>query len=149
MTTRLFLSLALVASLAACGTRMNPMNWFGSSTEETTEIVEPDRVTVEDRVLIDRITAMTIEPSDAGAILRIIAQSDTPGAYDVTFVGLNGGLPDPNGVLTFEMRVRLPDPAEPLGLKVLNAAHYVGAFELQNTDRIIVKAAENQRSVRR
>lgn len=149
MTTRLLLIFAALLTLAACGSRLNPMNWFGTSTEEPTLAVVPERETVDERVLIDRIAAMAIEPADNGAILRITAQSDIPGAYDVTFVGLNGGMPDVAGVLTFEMRVKLPNPAEPLGLTTLHAAHFVGAFELQNTRRIIVKAADNQRSVRR
>lgn len=149
MTPRIILTLALLLTLTACGSRLNPMNWFGTSQEETTTAVAPERETVDERVLIDRITKMTIEPAGNGAILRITAQSDTPGAYDVTFVGLNNGLPDEKGILTYEMRVKHPAPTNPDGLKTLLAAHFVGAFELQNTRRIIVKAADNQRSVTR
>lgn len=149
MTTRIVLSLTLVLALAACGSRMNPMTWFGPSREEPTIAVQPERVTVEERVLIDRITALKIEPAGNGAILRITAQSDTPGAYDVTFVGLNDGLPDDKGTLTFEMRVMHPTPPQPSGLRTILAAHFVGNFALDRTRRIVVKGATNQRSINR
>lgn len=37
---RVILALALMTSLAACGTRLNPFNWFGEGREERVRVSE-------------------------------------------------------------------------------------------------------------
>jgi hypothetical protein len=84
------------------------LNPFGSSEE----VDSTGRPVIQDpTVLIERLESVVPEPALRGLILRATAIAATEGYHTAQFVAQNEGLPDENGIVTFEFRA-IP-PASP------------------------------------
>lgn len=97
------MALAGIAPLAACGTRLNPFNWFGRG-EETEEVVAADAV-VDPRPLVPQITRLVVDPHPSGAIVRVTGLPPRQGWYDGALLRVPGTEP---GVLAYQLRAYPP-----------------------------------------
>lgn len=142
--------LAATLVLAGCGqvrdSRANPFNWFGGSQEgaQLGEIKPEDG-----RPLVAEITALTVEPTSTGALVRAEGRVPAQGWHSPTLVAENNGRPV-NGVLTYRF---IASPAiaanEPGGARIVTAVAPVSAMTLDQVARIVVAAEANSRSVNR
>jgi len=153
MTRPILALLALTLVLASCGSvrtsRMNPLNWFGASSEEAR--LGPVASEIDNRALVRSVTALSIEPTSSGALVRAEGMTASQGWWDAALVAENNGRPV-DGVLTYRFVVAAPrgtlQGTVPRTQTVVVAAT-VSQFQLENIDRIVVIGAENSRSVRR
>ena len=141
----------LIATLvvAGCGSRLNPMNWFGSSEETVAEA--PAGFAAETRPLVAEVTELRIERISTGAIVRATGLPPIQGHWDAELVPTNLRSLE-NGELIYEFRLRAP--LDPLPSSTVRSREVVVAadlsnVELRNVRRVTVIAAGNKRSVRR
>lgn len=175
---RIFLSLLVVSSLALAGcsgwrdSRANPSNWFGSSeprrvvkadsTEEVNPLI-PERTGIFDKspedesyegTPVDQVTALSIERTPGGAIVRATGLPLRQQAFDARLVteGDEGDEPKPvDGVLTFELSA-VQSRTAPQGserTRRLHVARFVSDQTLAQTRAIRVVGARNERVSRR
>ena len=79
---RAALILSVIVSLAACDSRINPLNWFGGDREQRVRVDpdDPSRVTlIDSRVFISEITQLSVEQTTAGAIIRATGVAPSQG----------------------------------------------------------------------
>lgn len=143
---------ALVATLvvAGCGTRLNPFNWFGPS-EETLNAA-PETFTNDLRPLVAQVTALKIDRTPDGAIIRAVGLPPTQGFWQAELVPLNRGEPDENRTLSFEFRAFEPlDPARVSTeqSREVVVGQFISSFALRDVRRISVVGASNTRTVNR
>ncbi|WP_284264190.1 hypothetical protein [Roseicyclus amphidinii] len=145
---RVILSLALVTSLAACGaSRLNPLNWFGGDREtrvETVEAAEPADL----RGLVAEVTALSVEATSQGAIIRATGLPPTQGFWEAELVEVARG----EGSITYEFRV-FP-PVTPARVSTAQSREVITGTQLSNRElaeirRVTVIAAQNSRTVSR
>ncbi|KPQ07885.1 MAG: hypothetical protein HLUCCA12_02130 [Rhodobacteraceae bacterium HLUCCA12] len=148
-----FALLALSLVLAGCGgfrdSRVNPMNWFGGSTEESA--LGPLTLENDNRVLVGSVSSLAIERTSTGALVRAEAQMPGIGWWDVELVPENEGRPV-DGVLSYRFLAAAPRNREARaagGSQTLVAAAPVSEFTLEQVSTIVVRGAESSRSVRR
>lgn len=146
-----FVAAGLVATLivAGCGTRLNPMNWFGSSEETVAEA--PAGFGEDPRPLVAQVTELRIERITTGAIVRATGLPPTQGYWDAELVPTNLTTLE-NGELIYEFR--LQEPLDPMISSTARSrdifvAADLSQHELQGVRRITVIGASNRRSVRR
>src|SRR5690606_3167715 len=100
-----------ICLLTACGfgqSRLNPLNWFGPSEERVRLIPEGGFVSDSDRrSMVERVTALTVEPVIGGALIRATGLPPIQGYWDGELVSTNRLTPE-NGVLTLEFRIKPP-----------------------------------------
>lgn len=76
MSRRLMVLMVALLATAGCsavsGSRLNPFNWFGRSEEVAVSDAAPAHL-ADPRPLIDQVTALTVDPTPGGAILRATA----------------------------------------------------------------------------
>ena len=107
------LAALLIASLAVSGcgriseSRINPRNWFGHSREDRRPDLGPTSNVIDNRALVPAVTAMTIEATSSGAIVRAEAVMPSAGWWDPALVPENFGRPQ-GGVLTFRFVAAAP-----------------------------------------
>jgi hypothetical protein len=115
MQRRAVLILPVAALVAGCGfteSRLNPFNWFGGGEEEVATFVPPDPVEADTRPLIAEVTALSIERTPGGAIVRATGLPPTQGFWGAGLLVENRGVADDGGTLTYQFRVLPPeDPA--------------------------------------
>lgn len=170
---RTHLAAVIVTGLvvSGCGfgqSRLNPVNWFGKSTEIDQPVVDEGTVNplmpeernrngllsgpeaVDNSVLIQSVSDLRIEPTSSGAIVYAQGRSARQGAYSATL------RPRPsesgNGVLTLEFRVLYPNEPTSAGTEVtrtVHAAQTLSVDELAALSKIRVVAAQNARETRR
>lgn len=157
--------------LAGCGgwstSRANPANWFGSRSapapEATDDSVNPllpetpdtifaarrARRSVYQGTLVDQVTALALEPTAGGAILRVTGQSLRQDAHDVRLTSDTDGTPVA-GVLSYRLRAIQPDdaPQGPPESRTFQAALPVSRQTLAGVDTIEVIGARSSRSLR-
>lgn len=107
---------------------------------------------VDARVLIDQLTDAKIEPALRGVILVAKGLSPTQGYARAALLPRNKGLPDENGIVTFEFRVEPPptlQPAGPQRTREATAAVFIQDADLADIRGFQVVAARNTLSVRR
>ena len=151
MTRPILALIALSLVLAGCSgvrqSRMNPLNWFGSSTEES--VVGPVRLENDNRVLVQSVTSMSIERTSSGALVRAEAQMAGQGWWDAALVAENGGRPV-DGVLTYRFVAAAPRGPMPGGRpQTLVVATPVSEYLLEEVSTVVVRGASNSRSTRR
>jgi hypothetical protein len=149
--------LALVVAglvLSGCGrlgeSRLNPMNWFGSSREEAPDL-GPTELAVDNRPLVAQITDLTIERTSSGAIVRATAMTPTPGWWDPALVAENFGRAT-DGVLTLRFVAAPPREAVTApsnSARQLIAVYPVSEALLETLSAIVVTGQENSRRTRR
>lgn len=152
--------IAAVAALTLTGacsglreSRLNPVNWFGRSTEAATVSPGPaaPAAPADGRVLVEQVTFMAVEPTPGGVILRATGLPPTQGWWDAELVAENDGLPV-DGVLVFRFLVAPPPAPQPVSTPVsreVTAAVYISDIRLREVRRIIVRGALNERVSRR
>lgn len=151
MTRAIILIFAVSLTLAGCGSRFNPLNWFGSSQNEN--LVEDVDVEVfqDPRPRANTITELKIERTPGGAIVHATAVMASQGWYAPELVALNDGNPV-DGVMTYDFRVVPPKQETGVGTtrsREITAGAFLSDIALQQVRVIRVNGAENSRSVRR
>lgn len=151
MTRPIFALIALSLVLAGCSgvrqSRMNPLNWFGSSTEESQ--LGPVTLETDNRALVAAVTALSIERTSSGALVRAEAQMPGQGWWDAQLIAENQGRPV-DGVLTYRFVAAAPrQPALGGRAQTLLVATPVSEFMLAEISTVVVRGATNSRSARR
>lgn len=147
-------ALAALMLLTGCaGVRqsaLNPLNWFGSSSEtRTNPVAVPARL--DGRPLVAQVTDLAVEPVTGGAIVRAVGLPPTQGWWDAELVPDNDFEPV-EGELAFRFAVAPPNMPRPQGApstREVSAGIFVSDFKLANTRRITVAGAGNARSTAR
>ncbi|MCC5955632.1 MAG: hypothetical protein JJU07_05975 [Natronohydrobacter sp.] len=155
MTKPLLAALALVLALGACGSigqsRLNPMNWFG---RESTETLAPSggwNSTVDRRALVPAVTELEVIPTTGGALVRASGLTATQGWWDVELRPVNDERPL-DGALIYEFVVASPRGAAATSTeasRTVTAGVKISTSRLQGVSRIIVRGAQNARTVSR
>lgn len=153
------LPLLLILTLTATGcarvaeSRLNPLNWFGSSTPANVDaqgnlrpLVTADMInrTVDGRILIDSITALEVNRTPDGAIVRATGVAATQGGFNAQLVPVASD----GGVLTLAFRVEVPQgfqPQGPAATRQITVARALSNADLAGIRSIRVQAARNAR----
>ena len=172
------LSVVLIAG--ACATvresRINPLNWFGSSTsepaatqtaeaspQEANPLIPRERPRIrlgrrnqerelEDGTLIANVSELVVERVPGGAIIRVEGIADRQGVHSVRLTPADPELRPEDGVLTFRLEGVTPDRARSGGPD--RARRVVAAVSLTDQQlggvRVIrIEGAQNVRTTRR
>lgn len=145
---RVILALAVMTSLAACGTRLNPFNWFGNDREERVSVQEQAETSADPRALVADVVDFAIAPTPQGAILRAMGRPQTQGYWEAELVEVERTAT----TLVYEFRVFPPLTATPAGTPQSREAItglQLSNFDLAGIRSITVIAAENRRTVSR
>lgn len=155
MTKPLLAALAMVLALGACGTmresRLNPMNWFGRESTETLAPSNGWETTVDRRALVPVVTELEVIPTTGGALLRASGVTQTQGWWDVELRPVNDERPL-DGALIYEFVVASPGRPTNVsteGSRSVTAGVKIPAPRLQGVSRIIVRGAQNARTITR
>lgn len=175
MQRRVFLSMAGAFTLAGCGgfreSRINPRNWFGRSTSrprdatatapESGNPLIPDR---EDSIFrrrnresvyqgtpVDQITALAVERTSEGAIIRATGQTERQGAFDIRLVPEQPMDAPVSGVLSFAMQAIQPSdtPQGAARARQVQAGVFVSNQTLEQVTQVRVRGLRNERVSRR
>lgn len=145
--------LACAFVLSACGqareSRLNPLNWFGASREGPQ--LGQTAAEIDNRPLVEQITALSIERTSSGALVRVEGVAPSQGWWDPALVAENNGRPV-DGVLTYRFVAAAPRTPQPAGnarVRTLTAAAPVSEIILEQTARIVVAGESNSRSINR
>lgn len=148
MKTPLLAALSLVVVLGACGSRLNPFNWFGRSAPVDTVLITQAEA-VDPRALVDEVLSLDIEAFPGGAIIRAEGRTPVQGYWDAELVARPI---EKEGVLIYDFRVLPPinrtDVNAPRSRQVAVAVS-LSDIKLQGISQIIVQGARNARAVRR
>ncbi|WP_416916109.1 MAG: hypothetical protein ACMUJJ_04490 [Roseicyclus sp.] len=145
---RATLALALILSLAACGTRLNPFNWFGGDREERIAVTETAAEPTDARRLVPEVVDLAVDATAQGAIVRAIGRPPVQGYWEAELVEVARE----GSSITYEFRV-FP-PLTPTREGTAQSREVIVAASLSNFDlagirTITVIGAENRRSVNR
>ncbi len=153
--------LVAAMTLSACGTRLNPLNWFGRSRAEapraegTANPLIPERSMFQrnrDEVYlgaaVDQITALRVDRAAGGAILRIEGLAARQGAFDVRVVKDKDAKP---GTLSYTLKAVMPvnRPVGPSSARGITAAKFITDGDLAGVRKFVVNGARNARSTAR
>jgi hypothetical protein len=149
-------ALTAVLFLSACGSfsgsRLNPMNWFGRESEETTSLIPAGGYrNVDNRAAVSQVTEMALERRPGGAVLRATGLPPTQGWWDAELRAENDG-EAVDGVLLFTFVAAEPRGAAAQGSatsREITAAVFLSDIRLSGAREIRVQGAQNARSVRR
>jgi hypothetical protein len=142
------LSVALLPGCARIAeSRLNPANWFTSRAAEIEKfsVARP----ADPRPLIDMIVDAALEPLPSGAVLRAKGRAARQGYWmaDLVVTGL-----DKDGNLVVDFRAipttAGPGPESPPRTREITAAVSLRADTLASAKRIILRSAENEKSLR-
>ena len=157
------LPIVLIASLSLTGcarladSRLNPFNWFGSSTQETA-VQDPADIrplvpegagqVVDSRGLVAQVAELRLNRTPDGAILRATGIASTPGSFNAQLVPVS----QEAGTLTFAFRAEVSATGQqdaPSAARQVTVARVMSNAELAGIRRIRVQAANNARVVSR
>jgi hypothetical protein len=147
---RLFRSAVFVSlvALSACAgvrdSKVNPFNWFKKSRPEP--VMAMPVAPVDDRMLVENVLSLAVEPFPGGAIIRATGLPPTQGYWDAELVAQPV---DDNGKLVLEFRI-FP-PVTPAGVVNQQSREVVAGLRLSNIKldgvrQIVVQGASNARS---
>lgn len=146
---RATLALALILSLAACGSRLNPFNWFGGDREEriaARQVVETEPG--DQRQLVAEVVDLAVDPTPQGAIVRAMGRPPVQGFWEAELVEVERT----DGAIVYEFRVFPPitqtREGTPQSREVIVAAN-LNNFDLAGIRSITVVGAQNRRTVNR
>ncbi|WP_241524099.1 hypothetical protein [Oceaniglobus indicus] len=154
MTGRLIATLMILTIAVGCGrvadSRLNPLNWFGSSRPVAVTPVTASE-TGDPRPLVDQVIALRIDRNAGGAIIRATGLPAQQGYWDGELIALNDGEPV-NGVI--EYRFHIKPPLTPTRVSTQQSrevivGQYLTRQELDNVREIRVSGARNARAVSR
>lgn len=153
--------LCLGLSVAGCArltdSRLNPLNWFGRSTsqpvsatatQEIRPLITGRSVAIETRGLVHSVTALSIEHTSSGAIIRATGVADTQDQFNAELVLESVE----NGVLTYGFRIEKVADFAALGSaasRQITVATLLTNAELAGVRSIRVVGASNSRTSRR
>jgi hypothetical protein len=159
----LLLSLLLTA---ACGSSLNPMNWFGDDAPDESVL---DPVSANNPLLpsddgpfarrtgpspylgtpVEAVTDLTLERVPGGLIIRATGRSSSPGIYDARLVSENeDGLPV-EGVLTYSLRALKAQTGGVVQPQDVTVARQLTNQELAGARTIRVEGQQNTLERRR
>lgn len=155
MRRSLLAAMTALLLVSACAkmreSRINPFNWFQRSTETTLAPAAGYVTPTDDRLLVDQVLDLVVEPIPGGVILRATGLPPTQGFWDAELVPENGGKPV-DGVLTYRFAVAAPPEAKPVSTqpsREIIVAIFLSNIDLEPIRMITVQGARNARSVRR
>ncbi len=156
----------LSLTLSACGgwrdSRVNPSNWFGNSRSEPvaqpqsaaqTNPLIPEQTSlfrrravdeVYEGTPVDQITALAVERTSSGAIIRVEGVTLRQGAYDVRLTSETQGEPV-NGVLELTLAAVQPDttPQGPEQTRTVTIGRALSENDLSEITTVRVIGARN------
>ncbi len=135
-----------ILSLAACESRINPLNWFGGEREQRIS-VDPtaNAVDTDGRILAAEITQLSVEQTTTGAIGRATGVMPAQGYFDAELVLVEAT----ETSLVYEFRVASPLETATAGLQSISVGHDLTVGELAGIRSITVISQSNRRSVGR
>lgn len=145
---RVILALTLMTSLAACGTRLNPLNWFGTAREDRISVVQAPVTPADPRQLVAEVVDFVIAPTSQGAILRATGRAPVQGYWEAELVEIERSAT----ALVYEFRVFPPLTQTASGTpqsRELVTGLQLSQFDLSGIRSITVIGAENRRTVSR
>ncbi len=160
---RVSLPLMICAALATTGcarladSRINPLNWFGSSQSapvtasgELRPLVLASRTTevTDQRGAIQQVTGLAIERTPSGAIVRATGVASTQGQFNAQLVEVS----NTGGVLTFAFRIEAAagfSGQNSTFSRQVTVARALSANDLAGVRTIRVQGSTNQRSASR
>ncbi len=147
MRTPLLASLAALMLLTSCGSRLNPFNWFGPR-EARERTVSADgglpEILRDQRLLVEQVTRVVLEPMPGGVILRATGLPPTQGYWDAELVALPI---NEDGVLAFEFRIFPPVTEAAVSTQVSRevvVATFVSDIKLAQVTGLVVLGETNQ-----
>ncbi|EGJ20429.1 hypothetical protein RSWS8N_00085 [Cereibacter sphaeroides WS8N] len=150
MRRPLLVGLALVLALGACGSRLNPLNWFGGSEPAPATLAPTDLpATAPDaRPLMAQVISLEVEPNRGGAVVRAVGVPPTQGFWNAELVAR----PVQDGVMTYEFRALPPPRGAAVGTQAsreVTVGTYLTAYQLRSISQITVVSAGNALTSRR
>jgi hypothetical protein len=145
LSRRLFVATS-AATLAGCGTKLNPFNWFKRSEPREKVVVEEPE---DPRPLVDTVLTMTVEAIPGGAVVRARGVTPTQGWWDAELVPLDQ---DEAGTLVYEFRLNPPTTTTDVNTqrsREIDVAIFVSDYKLDTVREIVVQGANNARASRR
>lgn len=142
MKTPLLAGLALVLALGACGSRLNPMNWFGGSRESAPVTMDVAGVPVDTRPLVAQVISLDVKRMQGGAIVRAVGLPPTQGYWEAELVAR----PLQDGVQVFDFRVSPPPTQNAVSTqrsREISVAAFISNFQLEGIRQITVQSAGN------
>jgi hypothetical protein len=152
MRLPLLAGLAAVMLLSACGSRLNPVNWFGPRERTERSVAAESGIPAaqaDARLLVAEVTRVALDPMPGGVILRATGLPPTQGYWDAELV------PQPvaeDGTLTFDFRVFPPvtrEPASTARSREIEVATFISDVRLAQITGIVVQGESNSRAARR
>ncbi|WP_170413638.1 hypothetical protein [Ruegeria atlantica] len=167
------LLLVSTLALAACSgwsdSRVNPTNWFGSSTPAPTSVSPNDANALvpednegprlfsrpEEELIsfpIAKVDELRIDPTSTGAIVYAKGTASRQGAYNARLVRVESEENEKNGVLEYTFEVSYPDYATNQGTersREVSDADTLGRSELRNIRLVRVRSQSNTLESRR
>ncbi|ABD54756.1 hypothetical protein [Jannaschia sp. CCS1] len=144
---RAALFVTAILSLAACESRLNPLNWFGGDREQRISI-DPSQTAVVDvdgRGLAADLTQLSVEQTTSGAIVRATGVTPIQGYFDAELVLVE----QTETALVYEFRVEAPLGSGTAGLQVISVGTELSVAELAGIRTITVISQSNRRTVTR
>lgn len=154
---RISVALGLGLAVAACdtGINLNPLSWFNSvGSDEGLVALEPEggwEQNTDRRLVVDQVTALSIERTTAGAIVHATGLPPRLGYWDAELVAENDGVPE-NGVRTYMFKVATPRWATAASTpyaRTIEVAAFIPNAELNGLRAIRVMGVQNSRTASR
>lgn len=142
MAARALSLVAVLLLVAACGTRLNPLNWFGGAQEETIDAPAAE-LDVDPRGLVEELVDLRIDPLPGGALITAIGRAATQGYWAASLVEVSRE----DGRLTYEFRIAQPPAPAPSGppqSREVSAVVSVTDGDLQGVRQIVVTGRTNR-----
>ncbi|MEM9320064.1 MAG: hypothetical protein AAGA70_13825 [Pseudomonadota bacterium] len=104
MVRRALIGLGLCLALAACESRLNPLNWFGGAREERISAPDEAPEAADPRPLVDQVVDLTIDPLPGGAVVTAVGLPPRQGFWQAELVEASRE----DGRLVYEFRLLPP-----------------------------------------
>ncbi|MGI1661415.1 hypothetical protein ACRDNQ_04165 [Palleronia sp. KMU-117] len=150
----------MVVLLSGCSSgwsesNLNPMTWVGRSDTPESLVPVEQQLFVDARPLMTELTALSVDPTPGGVILRATGIPPTQGYWDGELVVENANPAPVNGVLSFQFRILPPPAGTPAAATVggtrsreVVVGKFISRQELAGVTTLRVVAERNERSVR-
>ncbi|WP_146285213.1 hypothetical protein [Gemmobacter aquaticus] len=150
MRFSLLAALSLVMLVSACGTRLNPFNWFGGAEASPPADTQQLPSKADPRLLALQITELKVEPMPGGAIVRATAVMESQGWWQAELVALEDEPVD--GAMVYEFRVFPPQRQTRVSTpqsRQVTAAVFLSDIRLSTIRSITVQGQTNGLTSRR